>query len=86
MRRTAERMAARSTSRGTPVKSCSTMRLTTKGTSVRRSSRGFQRASSPTACSRPRLLRSRDSRTSLRHTGRRETGPIPASSRAGREK
>jgi hypothetical protein len=76
MRATAERIAARSTSSGTPVKSCSTIRATTKGTSSVRSAFGCQLASARTAASCTRLpsqLRSKDSSTSRIDTGRRET-------------
>ena len=48
-RSTAERIAARSTSSGTPVKSCRTIRATTNGTSAVRSARGFQAASARTS-------------------------------------
>ena len=41
-RSTAERIAARSTSSGTPVKSCRMMRATTNGISAVRSAFGFQ--------------------------------------------
>ncbi len=70
------RIAARSASRGTPVKSWSTTRATTKGTSSRRGAFGFQPVSS-TTCSGstflPSQLRSTDSRTMRIETGRRET-------------
>src|SRR3546814_9906717 len=46
-----ERMAAMSASSGTPVKSCSTTRATTKGISLLRLARGFQPASSLTCFS-----------------------------------
>lgn len=49
-RAAAERMAARSTSNGTPVKSCSRMRATTNGISVVRSARGRDPAKSRTFC------------------------------------
>ena len=45
--RNAERIAARSTSSGTPVKSCNRMRATTNGISSVRSAFGCQLASSP---------------------------------------
>ena len=53
MRATAERMAARSTSNGTPVKSCNTMRATMNGISSVRSAFGFQLASARTFGSVP---------------------------------
>ena len=84
---TAERMAARSTSSGTPVKSCRTIRATTNGISAVRASVGCQFASSRMFDSMTRLpsqLRSTDSRTSRMLTGRRETGK-PAFSSAGSE-
>ena len=49
-RATAERIAARSTSNGTPVKSCNTMRATTNGISSVRGAFGFQLASARTFC------------------------------------
>jgi hypothetical protein len=85
---TVERMAARSTSSGTPVKSCSRMRATTKGISAVRSSLGFQPASARTSASvifLPSQLRSTDSSTMRRLTGSREIGPMPAFSRRGSE-
>jgi len=63
---TAERIAARSTSNGTPVKSCNTMRATTNGISSVRASLGCQFASARTAASLTRLpsqLRRTDSNT-----------------------
>ena len=84
---TAERMAARSTSRGTPVKSCNTMRATTKGISAVLDSLAFQLASSRTLASwtfNPSQLRSTLSSTSRTETGSLEIGPTPAFSRAGR--
>ena len=84
---TAERIAARSTSSGTPVKSCSTMRATTKGISAVRASVGFQFASSRMLDSSTRFpsqLRSTASRTRRMLTGSRETGK-PACSSAGSE-
>src|SRR5689334_19048613 len=66
------RMAARSASSGTPVKSCSTTRVTTKGTSSVRSALGAQLASCST-CSAvtfwPSQLRSTDSSTMRIETG-----------------
>ena len=85
---TAERIAARSTSSGTPVKSCSTMRATTKGISSVRGALAPQLANSRIACSATRLpsqLRSSDSSTSRIETGRREILPKPAFSSAGKE-
>ena len=68
------RIAARSASSGTPVKSCRTTRETTNGTSSRRGAFGFQPASS-TTCSGstflPSQLRSTDSRTMRIEIGRR---------------
>ena len=84
---TAERIAARSTSSGTPVKSCSTMRATTKGISSVRGAFAFQPARSRMAGSATRLpsqLRSSDSSTRRIETGRRETLK-PACSSAGSE-
>ncbi|MCY1165646.1 hypothetical protein D9M73_55570 [compost metagenome] len=70
------RMAARSASNGTPVKSCSTTRETTNGISCVRAAFGFQLASSAT-CSAvtllPSQLRSTDSSTMRMDTGRRDT-------------
>ena len=82
-RATAERMAARSTSSGTPVKSCSTMRATTNGISSVRSAFGFQLARARTSSSVTRLpsqLRSTDSSTMRMETGRREMPGRPRSS------
>ena len=68
------RMAARSASSGTPVKSCSTTRATTNGISSVRAAAGFQCASSDT-CSAvtflPSQLRSTLSSTMRSDTGRR---------------
>jgi hypothetical protein len=70
------RMAPRSASRGTPVKSCSTTRATTKGISSVRGAVGFQFASSAT-CSDvtflPSQLRSTLSSTMRMDTGSRDT-------------
>src|SRR2546427_4350459 len=82
------RMAARSASSGTPVKSCSTTRDTTKGLSSTRWAWGFPFASGST-CARvtllPSQLRSTDSSTMRSDTGNRRTcGYCLASS--GREK
>ena len=84
----AERIAARSTSSGTPVKSCNTMRATTNGISSVRVSLGFQLASARTAASLTRLpsqLRRTDSSTRRMETGSLEIGPTPAFSSAGSE-
>jgi hypothetical protein len=88
IRATAERMAARSTNSGTPVKSCNTIRATMKGISSVRPAFGCQVASSLTFFSVtffPSQLRSTASRTSRIETGSFETGPTPACSKAGRE-
>src|ERR1700709_1076848 len=65
-------LAARSASSGTPVKSCSTTRVTTKGISSVRSAFGAQLASCAT-CSAvtfwPSQLRSTDSSTIRMETG-----------------
>ncbi len=69
------RIAARSASSGTPVKSCSTMRATTNGISAVRSASGRQPASSRTCSSvtfLPSQLRSTDSSTMRIDTGSRE--------------
>ena len=82
------RMAARSHSSGTPVKSCSTTRATMKGISSTRGAFGFQLASCLTCSSvtfLPSQLRSTASSTIRIDTGRRDTWPMPAASRAGRE-
>jgi len=80
-------MAARSASSGTPVKSCSTTRATTKGISAVRGALGFHRASSAT-CSGvtfwPSQLRSTLSSTMRRLTGSRFT-PGYTSASAGSE-
>ncbi len=68
------RMAARSTSSGTPVKSCSTTRATTKGISSLRVALGCQLASCATCSGRtflPSQLRSTDSSTMRIDTGSR---------------
>ena len=86
-RATAERIAARSTSSGTPVKSCNTMRATTKGISAVRVSVGFQLASSRTFVAwtfLPSQLRRTDSSTRRMETGSRETGPTPDFSSCGK--
>ena len=82
------RIAARSHSNGTPVKSCRTIRATTKGISSLRAALGFQPASWRTCCSvtfLPSQLRSTDSSTIRMETGRREIFPTPAFSSARRE-
>ncbi len=70
------RIAPRSASSGTPVKSCSTTRATTNGISSVRASLGFQLASCST-CSAvtllPSQLRSTLSSTMRIDTGRRFT-------------
>ena len=84
---TAERIAAKSTSSGTPVKSCKTIRATTKGISAVRDSLAFQLANSRTLASctfSPSQLRSTLSSTSRTEMGSLEMGPTPAFSRAGR--
>src|SRR4051812_40520507 len=68
------RMAARSARSGTPVKSCSTTRVTTKGISSVRSAFGAQWASSSTCLGEtfwPSQLRSTDSSTMRIDTGSR---------------
>ena len=81
-----DRMAARSASSGTPVKSCSTTRVTTKGISSTRSAFGAQLASSSTCCGVtfwPSQLRSTDSSTMRIETGSLSTlGYCLASSRS----
>ncbi len=82
------RIAARSASSGTPVKSCSTTRATTNGISSTRSAVALQFASSFTCCSvtfLPSQLRSTDSSTIRIDTGSREILPTPAASSAGSE-
>ena len=85
---TAWRMAARSTRSGTPVKSCRTMRATTKGISSETGAFAFQLASVRMSFSLTRFpskLRSTASRTMRMLTGNLEIGPTPASSSAGSE-
>ena len=87
-RAAAERIAARSTNKGTPVKSCRTIRATTNGISSARGAFGFQLARARTLCSvtrRPSQLRSTDSSTRRIVTGSFETGPTPAFSSCGNE-
>src|SRR6266568_7846540 len=88
-RRTALRIAARSTISGTPVKSCKTMRATTNGISSFAGDFAFHFASDSTSLPRtffPSQLRSTASRTIRILTGNREIFPIPCSSSAGNEK
>ena len=80
----AERIAARSASSGTPVKSCRITRATVKGISSVRAAFGFQLASCLT-CSGVTLMpsqwRSTDSSTTRSDTGKRATDmPSAASS------
>jgi hypothetical protein len=81
------RIAARSASSGTPVKSCSTTRATTNGISLLRSALGCQFANCST-CSAvtflPSQLRSTLSRTMRSDTGSRDTFGISLAS-AGSE-
>src|SRR5512135_3248756 len=82
------RIAARSHSRGTPVKSWRTTRATTNGISSARGAFGAQFATWRTCCSvslMPSQLRSTLSRTTRIETGSRDTFPMPAFSRAGSE-
>ncbi len=85
---TALRIAARSTTSGTPVKSWSTIRATTKGISSFAGDFAFQLARLSTSLRRtflPSQFRRTDSRTIRMLTGSREIGPMPCSSSAGRE-
>ena len=85
---TALRMAARSTTSGTPVKSCRTMRATTNGISSFAGFFAFHFASVSTSLRRtflPSQLRNTDSSTMRMLTGNREILPRPCSSRAGNE-
>jgi hypothetical protein len=87
-RTTADRIAARSTSNGTPVKSCSSTRATTKGTSSVRSAVGCQLAIARTSSSvilLPSKFLSTDSRTMRMLTGKREILPMPSFSSCGNE-
>jgi hypothetical protein len=87
-RAAAERMAARSTRSGTPVKSCRRTRATMKGISSSRSALQAQLARVRTSRSvilRPSTLRRTDSRTMRMETGSLETGPTPAASSFGSE-
>src|SRR5450830_1122810 len=82
------RIAARSASSGTPVKSCSTTRATTKGISSVRSAVAPQLATCFTCSSvtfLPSQLRSTDSSTTRIDTGRREILAPRACSSAGSE-
>ncbi|CFN64362.1 Uncharacterised protein [Bordetella pertussis] len=83
-----ERMAAISASSGTPVKSCSTTRATTKGISSSRLALACQLANWRT-CScvtlAPSQLRSTDSSTMRMDTGKRCTSTPRALPRAGSE-
>jgi len=83
---TADRIAARSTSSGTPVKSCNTMRATTNG---------FPPCALPSASSwrvpshsPPELEARRNTQDGFQHdaeeTGNLEIGPMPAFSSAGK--
>src|SRR5947209_676339 len=88
-RLTALRMAARSTTSGTPVKSCKTIRATTNGISSFAGDFAFQFASVSTSLRRtffPSQFRRTDSSTIRMLTGSREIGPTPCSSSAGSEK
>jgi len=82
-RAAAERIAARSASSGTPVKSCRMTRATVKGISSVRPAFGFQPANCLT-CSgvtlTPSQLRSTDSSTMRIDTGRRDTDTPSAAS------
>jgi hypothetical protein len=88
-RKTAERIAARSTNSGTPVKSCSITLATTNGISSERSSPGFHAASARTFASLTfwpsSKFRNTDSRTILIEIGRRDIAPRPSSSSWGSE-
>ena len=82
------RIAARSTSSGTPVKSCSRTRATMNGISSVRSPPHDQFARVRTSFSViffPSTLRRTDSRTTRMLTGSFETGPMPACSSLGSE-
>src|SRR5207249_64179 len=86
---TALRIAARSTTSGTPVKSWSTMRATTNGISSLAGFLAFHFASVSTSLRRTFLssqFRRTDSRTIRMLTGNREILPMPCSSSAGNEK
>src|SRR5205085_9668341 len=86
---TARRIAARSTTSGTPVKSWRTIRATTNGISSFAGDFAFQFARVSTSFRRtffPSQFRRTDSSTIRMLTGSREIGPIPCSSSAGNEK
>src|SRR5437879_8132461 len=85
---TALRIAARSTTNGTPVKSWRTIRATTNGISSLAGFLAFHFASVSTSFRRtfsPSQLRSTDSSTIRMLTGNREIVPTPCSSNAGSE-
>src|ERR1700736_875124 len=85
---TALRIAARSTTSGTPVKSWRTIRATTNGISSLAGFFAFHFASVSTSLRRtffPSQLRSTDSSTIRMLTGSREILPTPCSSRTGNE-
>jgi hypothetical protein len=87
-RSTAERIAARSTRSGTPVKSWRRTRETMKGTSAVRCPSARQPARARTSASRtrrPSQFLSSDSSTMRMETGRREILPAPVFSSSGRE-
>jgi hypothetical protein len=86
------RIAARSQSSGTPVKSCSTTRATTKGISSLRSAavaiapaRRHVRSSELTRDVAVAVTQRAASRTMRSDTGRRSTLPMPAAASAGSE-
>src|ERR1043166_6420185 len=82
------RIAARSTTSGTPVKSCKTMRATTNGISSFAGLFAFPFASASPSLRRaffPSQLRKTDSSTIRILTGSREIFPISCSSNAGNE-
>src|SRR5438270_1127273 len=88
-RLTALRIAARSTTSGTPVKSWRTIRATTNGISSFAGDLAFQFASVSTSLRRtffPSQFRRTDSSTIRMLIGSREIGPTPCSSSAGNEK
>jgi len=82
------RIAARSQSSGTPVKSCSSTRATTNGISSVRFAFGCQPASWRTCSSvtfLPSQLRSTDSSTTRIETGSRSSFRFNVLDRAGKE-
>src|SRR5882757_2813659 len=88
MRAATLRIAARSQSSGTPVKSCSRMRARTNGISAVRLALGCQLASSRTCSSvtfLPSQLRSTDSRTMRIETGSLSSFKFNFFDRAGKE-